>query len=62
MSAGGEGRNERSERAGGELAALLAGVTGTAGTTSTAGARKKHDEFEDVVPFEQRMAALRAGL
>ncbi|NUR63132.1 MAG: FMN reductase [Catenulispora sp.] len=56
-SAGGDSLNERIERAGGELAALLAGVAGT-----PAAARKKHDEFEDVVPFEQRMAALRAGL
>ncbi|MFD0638828.1 FMN reductase [Catenulispora yoronensis] len=53
-SAGGEGLNERVDRAGAELAGLMAGAP--------AAVRKPRDEFEDVVPFEQRMAALRAGL
>ncbi|NUP45699.1 MAG: FMN reductase [Catenulispora sp.] len=53
-SAGGEGLTERVDRAGAELARLLTGAP--------AAARKPRDEFEDVVPFEQRMAALRAGL
>jgi FMN reductase len=45
---------ERIERAGGELADLMAG--------QPAAARRRRDEFEDVVPFEQRMAALRSGI
>ncbi|WP_370368022.1 FMN reductase [Catenulispora sp. GP43] len=45
---------ERIERAGGELAGLMAG--------QPAAARRRRDEFEDVVPFEQRMAALRSGI
>ena len=48
------GLSDRIERAGGELATLMA--------DSAVAARKPRDEFEDVVPFEQRMAALRSGL
>jgi FMN reductase len=47
--------NERIERAGTELGDLMAGTPASA-------ARKPRDEFEDVVPFEQRMAALRSGI
>ena len=45
---------ERIERSGSELADLMAGAP--------AAARRRRDEFEDVVPFEQRMAALRSGI
>ena len=53
-SAGESALTERIERAGTELGDLMAG--------SPAGARRRRDEFEDVVPFEQRMAALRSGI
>ena len=53
-SSGGEGLTERVERAGAELAGRMAGAP--------AAVRKPRDEFEDVIPFEQRMAALRSGL
>lgn len=52
-SVGESALNERVERAGTELGDLLAGTP--------AGSRRRRDEFEDVVPFEQRMAALRSG-
>ncbi|WP_369125681.1 FMN reductase [Catenulispora rubra] len=45
---------ERIERSGSELADLMAGAP--------AAARRRRDEFEDVVPFEQRMVALRSGI
>jgi FMN reductase len=54
-SAGEMSLNERIERAGTELGDLMAGTPASA-------ARKPRDEFEDVVPFEQRMAALRSGI
>ncbi|MEU0407356.1 FMN reductase [Streptomyces griseorubiginosus] len=53
---GAEGLDGRIERAAGELAGLMSGlsaVRGAAGRPSTA------DGFEDVVPFEERLAALR---
>ncbi|WP_194900144.1 FMN reductase [Catenulispora pinisilvae] len=53
-SAGESSLNGRIERAGSELGDLMAAVP--------AAARRRHDEFEDVVPFEQRMAALRSGI
>jgi FMN reductase len=53
-SAGESALFERIERSGGELADLMAGTP--------AAARTRRDEFEDVVPFEQRMAALRSGI
>ena len=53
-SAGESSLNERIERAGTELGDLMAGTPATG--------RKRRDEFEDVVPFEQRMAALRSGI
>jgi FMN reductase len=56
-SAGESSLNERIERAGSELGDLMAG-TGA----PPAGAGRRRDEFEDVVPFEQRMAALRSGI
>ncbi|MBC7270368.1 MAG: FMN reductase [Streptomyces sp.] len=49
---GAEGLDERIERAAGELAALMAGL-------STARPLPKWDSFEQVTPFEQRLAALR---
>ncbi|WP_395994359.1 FMN reductase [Catenulispora acidiphila] len=53
-STGENSLNERISRAGTELGDLMAG-------TPAAG-RRRRDEFEDVVPFEQRMAALRSGI
>jgi FMN reductase len=53
-SAGESSLTERIERAGAELGDLMAGAQ--------ASARRRRDEFEDVVPFEQRMAALRSGV
>ncbi|MEV5936765.1 FMN reductase [Streptomyces sp. NPDC052079] len=49
---GAEGLEGRVERAGRELAALMAGVSGT-----RPGPRR--DSFEEVTPFEERLAALR---
>ncbi|MGW7256932.1 FMN reductase [Streptomyces sp. NPDC054834] len=48
---GAEGLAERIERAGGELAALMAGLSGT-------GPAKAEDDLA-VVPFEEQLAALR---
>lgn len=53
-STGENSLNERISRAGTELGDLMAGTP--------AAARRRRDEFEDVVPFEQRMAALRSGI
>lgn len=55
-SAGESSLNERVERAGTELGDLMAG------TSAPAAGRRRRDDFEDVVPFEQRMAALRSGI
>ncbi|OSP40866.1 MULTISPECIES: FMN reductase [unclassified Streptomyces] len=49
---GAEGLDGRVERAGGELAALMAGL-------STARPLPRRDSFEEVTPFEERLAALR---
>ncbi len=49
---GAEGLDGRIERAAGELAALMAGL-------STARPLPGRDSFEEVVPFEERLAALR---
>ncbi|GGV78077.1 FMN reductase [Streptomyces griseoloalbus] len=49
---GAEGLNGRIERAAGELAALMAGL-------STSRPLPRRDSFEEVVPFEERLAALR---
>ncbi|MEU7487803.1 FMN reductase [Streptomyces sp. NPDC042319] len=49
---------ERIERAAGELAGLVRGGAGTAPVAEDGG---DSDEFEDVVPFEEQLAALRAG-
>jgi FMN reductase len=49
---GAEGLDGRIERAAGELAALMAGL-------STARPLPRRDSFEEVVPFEERLAALR---
>ncbi|CAL9539437.1 NADH-dependent FMN reductase SfnF [Streptomyces sp. enrichment culture] len=49
---GAEGLDGRIERAAGELAALMAGL-------STARPLPKRDSFEEVTPFEERLAALR---
>ncbi|MFF5159917.1 FMN reductase [Streptomyces sp. NPDC000348] len=49
---GAEGLNGRVERAAGELAALMAGL-------STARPLSVRDSFEEVTPFEERLAALR---
>ena len=53
-SAGEGSLNERIERAGSELADLMVGARATS--------HRRRDEFEDVVPFEQRMATLRSGI
>ncbi|MGP2436587.1 FMN reductase [Streptomyces sp. JW3] len=52
---GAEGLDARIERAGGELAALVSGLS------ATARPRSGRDSFEQVLPFEQRLAALRAA-
>lgn len=49
---GAEGLDGRIERAAGELAALMAGL-------STGRPQPRRDSFEEVVPFEERLAALR---
>ncbi|MFI1421100.1 CE1759 family FMN reductase [Streptomyces sp. NPDC020731] len=49
---GAEGLDGRVERAAGELAALAAGL-------STARPLPRRDSFEEVTPFEERLAALR---
>ena len=53
---GAEGLDARIERAAGELAALMSGLSAVSGA---AGRRPSADTFEDVVPFEERLAALR---
>ncbi|MFF7053768.1 FMN reductase [Streptomyces griseorubiginosus] len=53
---GAEGLDARIERAAGELAALMNGLSAVSGA---AGRRPSADTFEDVVPFEERLAALR---
>ncbi|GGS54309.1 FMN reductase [Streptomyces griseoviridis] len=49
---GAEGLDGRIERAGNELAALMAGLSSTVPAP-------RRDSFEEVTPFEQRLAALR---
>ena len=49
---GAEGLDGRVERAGRELAALMAGLSGTRPLP-------RRDSFEEVTPFEERLAALR---
>lgn len=49
---GAEGLDGRIDRAAGELAALMAGL-------STARPQPRRDSFEEVTPFEERLAALR---
>lgn len=49
---GAEGLDGRIERAGRELAALMAGLSGTRPLP-------RRDSFEEVTPFEERLAALR---
>ncbi|MFJ5557469.1 FMN reductase [Streptomyces sp. NPDC093250] len=49
---GAEGLDARVERAGRELAALMAGTSGTR-------PQPRRDSFEEVTPFEERLAALR---
>lgn len=53
---GAEGLDARIERAAGELAALMSGLSAV---SKAAGRRPSADTFEDVVPFEERLAALR---
>ncbi|MEU5041246.1 FMN reductase [Streptomyces griseorubiginosus] len=53
---GAEGLDARIERAAGELAALMSGLSAV---SEVAGRRPSADTFEDVVPFEERLAALR---
>ncbi|MFC8364267.1 FMN reductase [Streptomyces griseorubiginosus] len=53
---GAEGLDARIERAAGELGALMSGLSAVPGAT---GRRSSADTFEDVVPFEERLAALR---
>ncbi|GHB68304.1 oxidoreductase [Streptomyces viridiviolaceus] len=48
---GAGGLDRRIERAAGELAALMSGLT-------TAGPQPRRDSFEEVTPFEERLAAL----
>ncbi|MEV5015847.1 FMN reductase [Streptomyces sp. NPDC053780] len=50
---GAEGLDGRTARAAGELAALMTGLSGAARPLP------RRDSFEEVVPFEQRLAALR---
>ncbi|MFB6773446.1 FMN reductase [Streptomyces sp. NPDC056337] len=50
---GAEGLDGRTARAAGELAALMTGLS------SAARPGPRRDSFEEVVPFEQRLAALR---
>ena len=52
---GAEGLTARIERAAGELAALMTGLS----LGRPPGAPRRRRSFEDVVPFEQRLAALR---
>ncbi|MFJ8543620.1 oxidoreductase, partial [Streptomyces sp. NPDC093586] len=51
---GAEGLDGRIERAAGELAALMTG-------SSTGRPLPRRDSFEDVTPFERRLAALVPG-
>ncbi|MGV9588906.1 FMN reductase [Streptomyces tendae] len=52
---GAEGLDARIERAGAELAALMAGPAGSA---STRRPQPKRDSFDEVTPFAQRLASL----
>ncbi|MFF0648547.1 CE1759 family FMN reductase [Streptomyces tendae] len=54
---GAEGLDARIERAGAELAALMAGAAGPAGS-STRRPQPKRDSFDEVTPFAQRLASL----
>lgn len=58
-----DGLMARVHRAGGELAGLAAGLRGLADADDLGGTTRgaPSDEFADVIPFEQQMAALRAG-
>ncbi|MFF5102164.1 FMN reductase [Streptomyces sp. NPDC000134] len=51
---GAEGLDARIGRAAGELAALVSGTSGTPARPA-----RKADTFEDVMPFEERLAGLR---
>ncbi|MEU1051307.1 FMN reductase [Streptomyces sp. NPDC005876] len=51
---GAEGLDARIGRAAGELAALVSGASGTPARPA-----RKADTFEDVMPFEERLAGLR---
>ena len=53
---GAEGLDGRIERAAGELAGLMSGLSAVRGAAVP---RTSADGFEDVVPFEERLAALR---
>lgn len=53
---GAEGLDGRIERAAGELAALMSGLSAVRGTTARPAST---DGFEAVVPFEEQLAALR---
>lgn len=53
---GAEGLDARIERAAGELAGLMSGLSAVRGAAVP---RPSADTFEDVVPFEERLAALR---
>ncbi|WP_449352467.1 FMN reductase [Streptomyces shaanxiensis] len=53
---GAEGLDGRIERAAGELAGLMSGLSAVRGATARPATA---DGFEDVVPFEERLAALR---
>ncbi|WP_330265161.1 FMN reductase [Streptomyces griseorubiginosus] len=53
---GAEGLDGRIERAAGELAGLMSGLSAVRGATARPSTA---DGFEDVVPFEERLAALR---
>lgn len=53
---GAEGLDGRIERAAGELAGLMSGLSAVRGATARPAMA---DGFEDVVPFEERLAALR---
>ncbi|NEB00172.1 FMN reductase [Streptomyces sp. SID13726] len=56
---GAEGLDGRIERAAGELAALMGGVSAVRGGAGRASGAVAADGFTDVVPFEERLAALR---
>ncbi|WP_030383135.1 MULTISPECIES: CE1759 family FMN reductase [unclassified Streptomyces] len=58
---GAEGLDARIGRAATELGALMAGLSGPSGLSGASAGRRvpRRDSFEEVTPFEERLAALR---